>query len=48
VSTRSMYDGGPEAMRRPTLTLSSAVPVTVKARSTLGAMLGGLVDVKPG
>ena len=46
---RRIYIGGTTMfLGNPTLTLSSAVPVTVAARSTLGAMLGTPVDVKPG
>jgi hypothetical protein len=46
---RRIYIGGTTMfIGNPTLTLSSAVPVTVAARSTLGAMLGAPVDVKPG
>lgn len=46
---RRIYIGGTTMfLGNPTLTLSSAVPVTVAARSTLGAMLGAPVDVKPG
>jgi len=44
-----IYIGGTTMfLGNPTLTLSSAVPVTVAARSTLGAMLGAPVNVKPG
>jgi hypothetical protein len=46
---RRIYIGGTTMfLGNPTLTLSSAVPVTVAARSTLGAMLGAPVNVKPG
>lgn len=46
---RRIYIGGTTMfLGNPTLTLSSAIPVTVAARSTLGAMLGAPVDVKPG
>jgi hypothetical protein len=46
---RRIYIGGTTMfLGNPTLTLSSAVPVTVAARSTLGAMLGATVSVKPG
>jgi hypothetical protein len=46
---RRIYIGGTTMfLGNPTLTLSSAVPVTVAARSTLGAMLGAPLDVKPG
>jgi hypothetical protein len=46
---RRIYIGGTTMfLGNPTLTLSSAVPVTVAARSTLGAMLGTPLDVKPG
>jgi hypothetical protein len=46
---RRIYIGGTTMfLGNPTLTLSSAVPVTVEARSTLGAMLGAPVNVKPG
>jgi hypothetical protein len=46
---RRIYIGGTTVfLGNPTLTLSSAVPVTVAARSTLGAMLGAPVNVKPG
>ncbi len=46
---RRIYIGGTTMfLGNPKLTLSSAGPVTVAARSTLGAMLGATVDVKPG
>jgi len=46
---RRIYIGGTTMfLGNPTLTLSSGVPVTVAARSTLGAVLGATVDVKPG
>lgn len=46
---RRIYIGGTTMfLGNPTLTLSSGVPVTVAARSTLGAMLGAPIDVKPG
>ena len=46
---RRIYIGGTTMfLGNPTLTLSSSVPVTVAARSTLGAMLGTPIDVKPG
>jgi hypothetical protein len=46
---RRIYIGGTTMfLGNPTLTLSSAGPVTIAARSTLGAMLGAPVDVKPG
>jgi hypothetical protein len=46
---RRIYIGGTTMfLGNPTLTLSSGVPVTVAARSTLGAMLGAPLDVKPG
>ena len=46
---RRIYIGGTTMfLGNPTLTLSSGIPVTVAARSTLGAMLGAPVDVKPG
>jgi hypothetical protein len=46
---RRIYIGGTTMfIGNPTLTLSSGVPVTVAARSTLGAILGAPVDVKPG
>jgi hypothetical protein len=46
---RRIYIGGTTMfLGNPTLTLSSAAPVTIAARSTLGAMLGTPVDVKPG
>jgi hypothetical protein len=46
---RRIYIGGTTMfLGNPTLTLSSAVPVTVAARSTLGSMLGATVDVQPG
>jgi hypothetical protein len=46
---RRIYIGGTTMfLGNPTLALSSAVPVTVAARSTLGAMLGAPLDVKPG
>ncbi|MEP7067237.1 MAG: hypothetical protein ABI889_14480 [Gemmatimonadota bacterium] len=46
---RRIYIGGTTMfLGNPTLTLSSAVPVTIAARSTLGAMLGTSMDVKPG
>jgi hypothetical protein len=46
---RRIYIGGTTMfLGNPTLTLSSAAPVTVAARSTLGAMLGAPVEVKPG
>ena len=46
---RRIYIGGTTMfLGNPTLTLSSAGPVTIAARSTLGAMLGAPLDVKPG
>ena len=46
---RHIYIGGTTMfLGNPTLTLSSAVPVTVAARSTTSTMLGASVDVKPG
>lgn len=46
---RRIYIGGTTMfLGNPTLTLTSAVPVTITARSTVGAMLGSLADVKPG
>jgi len=46
---RRIYIGGTTMfLGNPSLTLSSGVPVTVAARSTLGAMLGAPVNVKPG
>ena len=46
---RRIYIGGTTMfIGNPTLTLTSAVPVTINARSTVGAMLGSLADVKPG
>ena len=46
---RRIYLGGTTMfLGNPTLTLTSAVPVTVNARSTVGAMLGSLASVKPG
>ena len=46
---RRIYIGGTTMfLGNPTLTLSSAAPVTVAARSTLGAMLGAPVTVQPG
>jgi hypothetical protein len=46
---RRIYIGGTTMfLGNPTLTLSSAGPVTVAARSTVGAMLGAPIDVKPG
>ncbi|MDQ2766877.1 MAG: hypothetical protein M3Y30_06945 [Gemmatimonadota bacterium] len=46
---RRIYIGGTTMfLGNPTLTLSSATAVTVAARSTLGAMLGAPVQVKPG
>jgi hypothetical protein len=46
---RRIYIGGTTMfLGNPTLTLSSAAPVTIAARSTLGAMLGAPVEVKPG
>jgi hypothetical protein len=46
---RRIYIGGTTMfLGNPTLTLSSAVPVTVTARSTLSAMLGSPLEVKPG
>ncbi len=44
-----IYIGGTTMfLGNPTLTLSSAVPVTITARSTLSAMLGTPLQVKPG
>ena len=46
---RRIYIGGTTMfIGNPTLTLASAGPVTVTARSTVGAMLGAPIDVKPG
>ncbi|MEO8879040.1 MAG: hypothetical protein ABI446_01450 [Gemmatimonadaceae bacterium] len=46
---RRIYIGGTTMfIGNPTLTLSSAGPVTIAARSTVGAMLGAPIDVKPG
>jgi hypothetical protein len=46
---RRIYIGGTTMfLGNPTLTLSSGVPVTIAARSTLGAMLGAPISVKPG
>lgn len=46
---RQIYIGGTTMfLGNPTLTLSSAVPVTITARSTLSAMLGSPLEVKPG
>ncbi|HLB10550.1 MAG TPA: hypothetical protein VK617_13510 [Gemmatimonadaceae bacterium] len=46
---RRIYIGGTTMfIGNPTLTLSSAGPVTVAARSTVGAMLGVPIEVKPG
>ena len=46
---RRIYIGGTTMfIGNPTLTLSSAGTVTVAARSTVGAMLGAPIDVKPG
>ena len=46
---RRIYIGGTTMfIGNPTLTLSSAEAVTVAARSTVGAMLGAPIDVKPG
>jgi hypothetical protein len=46
---RRIYIGGTTMfLGNPTLTLSSGIPVTVAARSTLGALRGTPVDVKPG
>jgi hypothetical protein len=46
---RRIYIGGTTMfIGNPTLTLASAGPVTVAARSTVGAMLGAPIDVKPG
>ena len=46
---RRIYIGGTTMfIGNPTLTLWSAGPVTVAARSTVGAMLGVPVEVKPG
>jgi hypothetical protein len=46
---RRIYIGGTSMfLGNPTLTLSSAGPVSVAARSTLGAMLGAMLEVKPG
>ena len=46
---RHIYIGGTTMfLGNPTLTLSSAVPVTVAARSTTSKMLGPPVEVKPG
>jgi len=46
---RRIYIGGTTMfIGNPTLTLASAGTVTVAARSTVGAMLGSLTDVKPG
>ncbi|MGH7623297.1 MAG: hypothetical protein ACREMU_13220 [Gemmatimonadaceae bacterium] len=46
---RHIYIGGSSMfLGNPTLTLSSAVPVTVAARSTTSKMLGASIDVKPG
>jgi hypothetical protein len=44
-----IYIGGTTMfIGNPTLTVASAGPVTVAARSTVGAMLGAPIDVKPG
>ena len=44
-----IYIGGTTMfLGNPTLTLASAGPVTVAARSTVGAMLGMPIEVKPG
>ena len=46
---RRIYIGGTTMfIGNPTLTLASAGPVTVTARSTVGAMLGVPIEVKPG
>ena len=46
---RRIYIGGTTMfIGNPTLTLSSAGTVTVAARSTVGAMLGAPIEVKPG
>jgi hypothetical protein len=46
---RRIYIGGTTMfIGNPTLTLSSAGAVTVAARSTVGAMLGAPIEVKPG
>jgi hypothetical protein len=46
---RRIYIGGTTMfIGNPTLTLWSAGPVTVAARSTVGAMLGVPIEVKPG
>jgi len=46
---RRIYIGGTTMfIGNPTLTLASAGPVTVAARSTVGAMLGVPIEVKPG
>ncbi len=46
---RRIYIGGTTMfIGNPTLTLSSAGTVTIAARSTVGAMLGAPIDVKPG
>ena len=46
---RRIYIGGTTMfLGNPTLTLSSGVPVTVAARSTLGTMLGAPINVETG
>ena len=46
---RRIYIGGTTMfLGNPTLTLASAGPVTIAARSTVGAMLGMPIEVKPG
>jgi hypothetical protein len=46
---KRIYIGGTTMfIGNPTLTLSSAGTVTVAARSTVGAMLGAPIEVKPG
>jgi len=46
---KRIYIGGTTMfIGNPTLTLSSAGAVTVAARSTVGAMLGAPIEVKPG
>jgi hypothetical protein len=46
---RRIYIGGTTMfIGNPTLTLASSGPVTVAARSTVGAMLGVPIEVKPG
>jgi hypothetical protein len=46
---RRIYIGGTTMfIGNPTLSLSSAGTVTVAARSTVGAMLGAPIEVKPG